>query len=379
MFYVTVKQAPIYHQMTLEEYLFPQNRKSPVVNANITNTRTYAVEQIGEKFMRFNDFDAMIEKLAAFNASVASLRLKDRHDLYYTFHIPKKSGGLRRIDAPEPELMDALRRLKTIFEEDMGALYHTSAFAYVKGRCAVDAVKRHQANESKWFAKLDLHNFFGSTTLDFVMRQFSLVFPFCVIAQSERGRAELEKALELAFLDGVLPQGTPISPLITNIMMIPVDYMLSNKFRDYNKQSFVYTRYADDFTISSRYHFSVREVEQLVNQTLRDFGAPFSLNREKTRYGSSSGQNWNLGVMLNKDNQITVGYKKKRQFQAMLSAYVLDKKNGVSWSMSDIQTMEGLRNYYRMVEGDTIDRIVSHVGEKYQVNIVAMIKADLRT
>lgn len=379
MFYITVKQSPIYHQMTLEEYLFPQNRKSPVVNANTTNTKTYAVEEIGEKYLQFNDFDAMLSKLTDFNKSVESLRRKNRQDLYETFYIPKKSGGLRRIDAPTQPLMDALRRLKTIFEVDFGALYHTAAFAYVKGRCAVDAVKRHQANESKWFAKLDLHNFFGSTTLDFVMRQFSMVFPFCVIAKYEKGRQELEKALELAFLDGVLPQGTPISPLITNIMMIPVDYTLSKQLRDHQKQSFVYTRYADDFTISSCYQFSVPELEQLVLQTLKEFHAPFSLNRNKTRYGSSSGQNWNLGVMLNKDNQITVGYKKKRQFQAMLSSYVMDRKNGVRWELSDIQAMDGLRNYYRMVEGETIDRIVSHVGEKYQVNIVSMIREDLRS
>lgn len=379
MFYITVKQSPIYHQMTLEEYLFPQNRKSPVLNANTTNTKTYAVEEIGEKYLQFNDFDAMLSKLTDFNKSVEPLRRKNRQDLYETFYIPKKSGGLRRIDAPTQPLMDALRRLKTIFEVDFGALYHTAAFAYVKGRCAVDAVKRHQANESKWFAKLDLHNFFGSTTLDFVMRQFSMVFPFCVIVKYEKGRQELEKALELAFLDGVLPQGTPISPLITNIMMIPVDYTLSKQLRDHQKQSFVYTRYADDFTISSRYQFSAPELEQLVIRTLKEFHAPFSLNRNKTRYGSSSGQNWNLGVMLNKDNQITVGYKKKRQFQAMLSSYVMDRKNGVRWELSDIQAMDGLRNYYRMVEGETIDRIVSHVGEKYQVNIVSMIREDLRS
>ena len=377
MFYITLKQSPIYHQMTLEEYLFPQNRRSPVVNANTTNTRTYAVEEIGEKYLAFNNFDAMLDKLAAFNRSVEYLRQTKRQDLYKTFYIPKKSGGLRRIDAPKPELMDALRRLKTLFEEDYGCLYHTSAFAYVKGRCAVDAVKRHQANESKWFAKLDLHNFFGSTTLDFVMRQFSMIFPFCVITESERGRTELGKALELAFLNGVLPQGTPISPLITNIMMIPVDYTLSKKLRDHQKQNFVYTRYADDFTISSRYQFSVRELEQLIVQTLKDFQAPFTLNREKTRYGSSSGQNWNLGVMLNKDNQITVGYKKKRQFKAMLSAYVMDRQNGVRWNLEQVQAMEGIRNYYHMVEGETINRIIAHVGEKYRVNISEMIHEDL--
>ena len=148
--------------------------------------------------------------------------------------------------------MEALRKLKIIFEEDFHALYHTSAFAYIKNRCTVDAVKRHQANESKWFGKFDLSNFFGNTTMDFVLQQFAMIFPFSEVMKTERGKSALRTALELAFLNGGLPQGTPISPTITNIMMIPIDFKLSNGFRNFNDQSFVYTRYADDFIVSSR-------------------------------------------------------------------------------------------------------------------------------
>lgn len=378
MVYITVKQSPMYHQMTLEEFLFGTDIREQVINPNLTNTRTYEVETVSERFLSVVDVGALIMKLATFNEQVKELREKPRHDLYRTFHIPKKSGGLRKIDAPEPELMDALRTLKTIFESDFRALYHTSAFAYIKHRSIIDCIKRHQANESKWFGKYDLSNFFGSTTLEFVLHMFSMVFPFSEVVKDEDGRRELETALELAFLDGGLPQGTPISPLITNIMMIPVDFKLANGLRDFNHQRFCYTRYADDFQISSKYTFSFREVEGFISSTLGEFGAPFKINSAKTRYGSSAGSNWNLGVMLNRDNEITVGYKKKRQFQAMLSSYIMDKRNGIEWDKSDIQTMEGYRNYYRMVEGETIDNMVRHISRKFNVDVVAMIKQDLR-
>lgn len=379
MFYITVMQPPMYRQMTLEEFLFEVDTKpQAMINPNLTNTRTYEVERISEKFLERFDVAKLVTKLSQFNASTEELRAKPRHDLYRTFHIPKKSGGLRKIDAPEPELMDALRRLKTIFEEDFKALYHTSAFAYVKHRSTVDAVKRHQANESKWFGKYDLSNFFGSTTIDFAIKMLGMVFPFSEVVKSTVGERELRKAIELAFLDGGLPQGTPISPLITNIMMIPVDYKLANGFRDFNHQRFVYTRYADDFLVSSKYTFSFREVEKFIVDTLKSFGAPFTIKSEKTRYGSSAGSNWNLGVMLNKDNEITVGHKKKLQFQAMLASYIMDKKNGKDWDKSDVQTMEGYRNYYRMIEGDTIDKMVAHIGEKFGVDVVQLIKDDLR-
>lgn len=378
MVYITVMQSPIYHQMTLEEFLFQNFQAQTILNTNVSNTRTYAYETVSEHFTSRIDTDALIRKLVRFNDQTEALRAQERSTLYETFHIPKKSGGLRRIDAPKPELMNALRNLKTIFEEDFHALYHTSAFAYVKNRCTVDAVKRHQKNNSKWFGKLDLHDFFGSTTLDYVIKMFSMVFPFSEIVKFPNGEAELRKALDLAFLNGGLPQGTPLSPLITNVMMIPVDYKIANAFRDFDKQRFIYTRYADDFIISSKVDFDVHRVEKLVVDTLHEFGAPFTINESKTRYGSSAGRNWNLGVMLNKDNEITVGHKKKRQFQSMLYNYIADKRKGISWPREDIQTMQGLHSYYRMVEPETIDAIVKHTNEKMETDVLRLIKDDLR-
>lgn len=378
MVYVTVKQPPMCHQMTLEEFLFGTTATTYVINYNETNTRTYERTILSKRFVGSVDISQLIDKLTQFNASVETLRNTPRKELYREFFIPKKSRGFRKIDAPEPELMEALRLLKSILEQDFGALYHTSAFAYIRHRSTIDAVKKHQANESKWFGKYDLSNFFGSTTLDFVMKMFSIVFPFSEVVKNNAGKEELRKALELAFLDGGLPQGTPISPLITNVMMIPIDFKLANGFRDFNNQSFVYTRYADDFLISSRYTFDFREVENFIATTLANFDAPFTVNHTKTRYGSSAGSNWNLGVMLNGNNQITIGYKKKRQFQAMLSSYVMDKKNGIEWDLYDVQVLDGHRNYYRMVEGENIDNLVKHIGEKFGVDIVQLIKADLK-
>ena len=205
-----------------------------------------------------------------------------------------------------------------------------------------------------------------------------MIYPFCEIIKCAAGRAALRQALELAFINGGLPQGTPISPLITNVMMIPVDFALSKALRNYNDQKFVYTRYADDFIISSKFDFDVRSVEKLVVDTLKSFDAPFTINASKTRYGSSAGRNWNLGVMLNKDNQITVGHKKKRRLPSMLHNYVSDRRNHVPWSREDIQTMQGLISYYRMVESENIDALIGHLNKKMNTDVLYLIKEDLR-
>jgi hypothetical protein len=274
--------------------------------------------------------------------------------------------------------MNALRELKTLFELHMFALYHTTAFAYVRGRSTIDAIKRHQKYESKWFLKLDFANFFGSTTPTFVMNMLSLIFPFSEIVKQPEGREELQKALSLCFLNGGLPQGTPISPFITNVMMIAIDHKISNGLRNFEKNRFVYTRYADDLLISCKYDFDKDAVEKFVIDTLAKFQAPFTIKKEKTRYGSSAGSNWNLGLMLNSDNQITIGHKKKKHFKAMLDNYIRSRKSGNLWDRHEIQVLGGLVSYYRMVEKEYINYVLKQYNEKHGIDIERAIKADLK-
>jgi len=375
--YITVKQPPVYYQITFEDMLAGIDDLSKYVMPNVTNTRTYWVDRPNDRLIENTDVAGMIGLLNVFNTSKEALFQADRASLYHTFHIPKSSGGLRRIDAPLPELMNALRELKTLFETHMFALYHTTAFAYVRRRSTVDAIKRHQRNESKWFLKLDFANFFGSTTLAFVLDMMSRMFPFSEIVKYPAGRDALTKALSLCFLNDGLPQGTPISPFITNVMMIAVDHKISNTLRNFDSRRFVYTRYADDLLISCKIDFDKDKVQQFVIDALAEFQAPFSIKKEKTRYGSSAGRNWNLGVMLNKDNQITVGHKRKKEFKAMLDNYMRDRKTGNAWDRHDIQVLGGLVSYYRMVERDYIDYLLKQYSEKHGADVEKCIKADL--
>ena len=386
MVYITVKQEQHQRQMSLEELFYQEFNPHRFSSRNTSDTRTDIRNAPSAELMRYVDIIGLIHKLTDFNEQTKELRECDRQELYNTWFIPKKSGGRRRIDAPKLELITALRNLKSILEDDFGALYHTAAFAYIKHRCTLDAVKRHQQNKSKWFLKLDLHDFFGSTTQEYVMKMFSMIFPFSEVVKIEAGKKQLETALSLAFLNGGLPQGTPISPTITNIMMIPVDHRLATTLRNFEvvrganehfKEHLVYTRYADDFLISNEYSFDWKKVQQYVLDVLKEFGAPFSVNTKKTRYGSSSGRNWNLGVMLNADNEITVGYKRKKEFQRMAYQYVTESKSGNKWPLDEVQHLQGLYSYYHMVEPETFDRIIKFMNEKYNADILAMIKADI--
>ena len=377
MIYITVKQPPKYYQMSFEDIMAGIDDLSKYVMPNTTNTRTYSVERPSDRLLENTDIAGMIRLLDVFNQSKEALFQKDKASLYRSFYIPKSSGGLRRIDAPFPELMNALRELKVLFETHMFALHHTTAFAYVRGRSTIDALKRHQRNESKWFLKLDFADFFGSTTPTFVLDMISLIFPFSEIVKRASGKDALTKALSLCFLNDGLPQGTPISPFLTNVMMIPIDHKISNSLRNFDERRFVYTRYADDLLISCKIDFDKDKVQQFIISTLVEFKSPFGIKAEKTRYGSSAGRNWNLGLMLNKENQITIGHKRKKEFKAMLDNYMRDRKAGSGWILNDIQVLNGLISYYRMVERGYIDYLLQQCSKKHGADVEKCIKEDL--
>ena len=307
---------------------------------------------------------------------------------YYSFYIPKQKGGMRKIDAPEPELKEALDELKCMFENMMnGNTYHTSAFAYIKNRSAKNVLDKLQQNKSRWILKLDFSDFFGSITIDFVMQQMSKIYPFCDICVSSRGREALRNCLKLCFLEGGLPQGTPISPLLTNIIMIPIDYKLSNnlyknakEITEFDKQKddlgyhLIYTRYADDINIGSHSGFNYEKVINYVQKVLEEENAPMKIKPQKTHYGNIAGKNWVLGLMYNRNMDITVGHNRKRQLKAMIANFAMDYNNNKIWPTQEVQHVMGNIAYVKFVEPEYVDNLMKTMGEKFNLDIDKTMK-----
>jgi len=118
-------------------------------------------------------------------------------------------------------------------------------------------------------------------------------------------------------------------------------------------------------------------VQKFVADTLAEFSAPFTIKQEKTRYGSSAGRNWNLGLMLNKNNEITIGHKRKKEFKAMIDNYMRVRNQGNGWEHNDIQVLGGLISYYKMVEREYVNYVLQQYGKKHGTDIEKCIKADL--
>ena len=330
-----------------------------------TTTRTINVP---DRSIRYNEenYNRYINKLDTLLNIPVSERIEDTYD---TFYIPKRSGnGLRRIDAPQETTKTVQRAIVAALYDDAKVLLHNNAYAYIKGRCTKDMLIAHQKNESKWFLKIDLKDFFPSCTLNVIRDSLKHIFPI--------GVADFEKLMELierwCLYEGSLPQGAVTSPLLSNLVMLPYDHVINHTLKDFDGHNFVYTRYADDIIISCKYHFNKDAVINMLTNLLQ----PFIIKTEKTRYGSSAGRNWNLGLMLNKDNNITVGHKQKQNFKAML--FNLFKNftdpNAELWDTHDVAVIAGLYSYYNNIEHEYITFVVHRLEEKFNVTLKEIFK-----
>lgn len=299
------------------------------------------------------------------STSLEQINVEESYDI---FKIPKKSGGFRTIKSPMHDLKTVQSTLKHVLEHDLKMLPHQAAYAYTKGRSVYDAVAVHQTNESKWFLKIDLENFFDNTSVSVVRDKLVKLHP---IAGMENKEALLDVIEKAAFLDGGLPQGTPLSPTLTNLVMMEFDHAMTGYAYE---NALRYTRYADDLIISSKYDFNWGKVVEDIKIMLYQLNYDYTINSDKTRYGSSAGSNWNLGLMLNKDNEITIGHKEKKRLKNSLFNFHL---NQAEWDTADRDELNGQLEWLRVNEPEYYLELISWFNRKHNTDIIQRLRKNI--
>ena len=132
-------------------------------------------------------------------------------DHYRSLWIPKRRGGYRRLDVPDPLLMQVQKNILHHILD--GFSVSEAASAYQKNVSAVQAAALHRGK--KLVLKLDIRDFFGSITFPLVLGRG---FPAAYFPQEVR-----TLLASLCCFHQHLPQGAPTSPALSNLVMKPFD------------------------------------------------------------------------------------------------------------------------------------------------------------
>jgi hypothetical protein len=199
-----------------------------------------------------------VAELAAW-LGVSADALRRASPTYREAHIPKRSGrGSRRLLIPD----DATKALqRTVLRRVLAHLHaHPAATGFERGKSVVDNARPH-VNRAV-VIRMDVIDFFPSTKADRVLRFFQWI---------GWDREAAEVLTKLTTWDGALPQGAPTSPRLSNLVNRYLDVQIANGIA---RRGGVYTRYADDITVSldSDRGRRVRDAIQHLRRILRKHG-----------------------------------------------------------------------------------------------------------
>lgn len=161
--------------------------------------------------------------------------------------IPKPSGGVRLIGIPTAQDRLIQQAIHQILSQEYEPRFSQHSYGFRPGRSAHDAVKAAQGHieaGNRWVVDIDLAKFFDTVNHDRLMARMK-----SDIADKRVLRLVNDYLKAGVMVNGVVmetaegtPQGGPLSPLLSNIVLDELD-------RELEKRGHRFVRYADDCNI----------------------------------------------------------------------------------------------------------------------------------
>lgn len=233
-----------------------------------------------------------------------------RSENYYrTFTIPK--GKKRRIiNAPKV----ALKVIQKWFGFHLAEMvkFDPCVFGFIKGRSAIDAATLHCGAD--WVYSIDIADFFPSTSLGKVAAALiGLGYP-------PHGAELIAK---LCCFGGGLAQGSPASPVLSNLVFLAADAELVAVAKKYGV---CFTRYADDVVFSGKGDFP-EKIKPIVRAAIESRGWKIAEAKERLAKRPNRLKVHDLLVHGEKP-RLTKGYRNRiRAFKHLLAKEAIDAED----------------------------------------------------
>lgn len=272
---------------------------------------------------------------------------ENKGSLYRSFSIPKKSGGVRQIEAPCKRLKEIQRWIKDEIVDKFVVSEYATGFR--KNMSIVDNARKHVGKEL--VINMDIQNFFPSVTYA------DILLMFMYIGYRKDVAHLLTKLCTNA--ENVLPQGSPASPSISNHILLRLDKRLGRLAESIGAD---YSRYADDITFSGKRNIS--SIIYLVEQIVEEEG--FKVNKNKTRLQYNNQRQEVTGLIVN--NKISVSAAIENEIR---NAIYFIRKYGVDDHMKHIgcnksfymEHIYGIAYFINMVDRDKGKKYLEQLDE----------------
>jgi RNA-directed DNA polymerase len=296
-----------------------------------------------------------------------------KNNLYYEFKIPKRSGGWRNITAPIDDLKHLQKQTVEFLTKTFELIPHHNAHAYTKERSIKTNAETHKY--SNHFGNVDLEDFFPSITSSKIRHVLTQIDLFVLYEFNHI----IDFIIDISTLNDKLPQGTPLSPLISNLIMIPFDYHISEILTKRDKH-IVVTRYADDITFSSFYPLGTEHSganKQDAKDTLHNFIHDtfeiaygdrnfFNIKYDKSKISTNNGKNRITGVKVNQKHDVSIGYKEKRQIKQDLASLIIAKIHNEPEPKPTNQVI-GMYNFLHAIEPTYAEHVLETLRRKFNL------------
>jgi RNA-directed DNA polymerase len=235
---------------------------------------------------------------------------------YTSFNMAKRDGSVRKISAPSPELKLLQKHLSDLLQNCVEEINKGKnwkdylAHGFKRHRSIITNAMKHQ--KRRYVFNIDLHDFFGAIN-------FGRVRGFFIKDANFMLHPTVATILaHIACHENGLPQGSPCSPVISNLIGHVLDIHLC-KLASTN--GCTYSRYADDITFSTnKPEFPESIAKRIVGQTHQwDVGSglqkivsltDFSINTKKTRMQYRGSRQAVTGLVVNRKVNVRTEYRR---------------------------------------------------------------------